>query len=111
MASGTEGQHPRVSSTLGEAGESRSRGEYLQGGHPREDSIEYLGTVRKELRRIVPHIPDLTLLRWSGGKIRDPILEFCSALGSSSDSTSESWSDSELSPELKSDGINPYYPC
>ena len=107
--SGSEGDHPQPSSTSGKAGESRSsRGELPQDGQPSDDSIEYIGTVRKELRRVAPHIPDLTLLRWSGGKIRDPVLELCSALGSSSVSTSESWSDSELSPELRSDGI---FPC
>ena len=43
------------------------------------------------------------------GKVRDPFLEFFPTVsGSNSDPTSESWSDSGLPPELKSDGINFY---
>ncbi|GFZ00931.1 hypothetical protein Acr_14g0005660 [Actinidia rufa] len=34
----------------------------------RDDSIEFIGIIRKEKRRIFPHIPDLNLLRWSGEK-------------------------------------------
>ncbi|GFS38890.1 extra-large G-protein 1 [Actinidia rufa] len=32
----------------------------------RDDSIECLGSIRTNLRRLLPHIPDLTLLRWLG---------------------------------------------
>ncbi|GFY80874.1 hypothetical protein Acr_01g0006830 [Actinidia rufa] len=30
--------------------------------------------IGKEMTRILPHVPDLTLLRWLGGKVRDPSL-------------------------------------
>ncbi|GFS36407.1 hypothetical protein Acr_00g0045780 [Actinidia rufa] len=40
----------------------------------RDDSVEFIRIIGKEMRRILPHIPDLTLLRWSGGKVRDPFL-------------------------------------
>ncbi|GFY86209.1 hypothetical protein Acr_04g0009470 [Actinidia rufa] len=52
------------------------------------------GTIKKEMRRILPHDPDLTLLRWSGRKVRDPVLCLGPFSSSSSlDSKSESWSD------------------
>ena len=55
----------------GDSGESRhSRDEHIQrDSHFRDESLEYLGTVRKELRRILPNIPDLTLLMWSGENV------------------------------------------
>ncbi|GFY91071.1 hypothetical protein Acr_07g0012670 [Actinidia rufa] len=57
-----------------------------------------------ELRRILPHIPDQTLLRWSGRKVLDPILNhFMNASSSSSNPTLESYSDLSLPVELKSD--------
>ena len=94
-------------SSLGDAGESRpSHGEHIQRDNSsRDNSVEYLGTLRKELKRILPHVPDLTLLKWLGGKIYDPNLGFSpNVSSSSSNSIGESWSDSGLSPELKSDG-------
>ncbi|GFY87621.1 hypothetical protein Acr_05g0012600 [Actinidia rufa] len=60
-----------------------------------------------ELSRLLPHIPDLTLLRWSGGKVLDPILDcFMNALSSSSNPSSESCSDSSLPVELESDAMS-----
>ncbi|GFS33544.1 hypothetical protein Acr_00g0029130 [Actinidia rufa] len=58
-----------------------------------------------ELRRLLPHIPDLTLLRWTGGKVLDPILDhFLNA--PSSNPSSESCSDSSLPVELESDAMS-----
>ncbi|GFZ11316.1 hypothetical protein Acr_22g0007140 [Actinidia rufa] len=74
-----------------------------------EDSVEYLGVIRRgvggAIRRALPGIPDETLLRWLGGKVKDPFTNLLSGTsGSSSDSGSDSISDSELPPELRSDG-------
>ncbi|GFS37265.1 hypothetical protein Acr_00g0051010 [Actinidia rufa] len=72
-------------------------------------SIEYLGVIREDIgrvaRRAFPNIPDLTLLRWLGGKVRNPFSNlFPSDSSISSDSRSESLSDSGLAPEFRSDG-------
>ncbi|GFZ19276.1 hypothetical protein Acr_27g0010150 [Actinidia rufa] len=77
----------------------------------REDSVEYLGVIRRgiegAIRRALPGIPDETLLRWLGGKVKDPFTNLLSGKsGSSSDSGSDSISDSELPPELRSDAIS-----
>ncbi|GFZ16041.1 hypothetical protein Acr_25g0004500 [Actinidia rufa] len=58
-----------------------------------------------ELRRLLPHIPDLTLLRWTGGKVLDPILDHYLNVPSSNPS-SESCSDSSLPIELESDAMS-----
>ena len=113
MASGNQGEEQLgggAPSSSGNAGESPlSRGEHIQqDSHSRDDSIEYLGTFGKELKMILPHVPDLTFPKWSRKKIRDPILGFLPNISSSSsDSIGESWSDSGLPPELKSDGTTP----
>ncbi|GFZ00547.1 hypothetical protein Acr_14g0001820 [Actinidia rufa] len=58
-----------------------------------------------DLGRALPGIPDETLLRWLGGKVKDPFTNLLSGTsGSSSDLGSVSISDSELPPELRSDG-------
>ncbi|GFS43262.1 hypothetical protein Acr_00g0084430 [Actinidia rufa] len=77
----------------------------------REDSVEYLGVIRRgiggAIRRALPGIPDETLLRWLGGKVKDPFTNLLSGKsGSSLDSGSDSISDSELPPELRSDAIS-----
>ena len=59
---------------------------------------------------LLPHFPNLILLRWLGGKVRDSVLGFepsCSS--SSSDFKSESWADPRLSPELRSDGTISFF--
>ncbi|GFY95598.1 hypothetical protein Acr_10g0009830 [Actinidia rufa] len=70
---GTMGEeHPRggATSSSGDAGEFRPSHEHVQQQSPsRDDLIECLGSIRTKLRRILPHVPDLTLLRWSGGKL------------------------------------------
>ncbi|GFY87598.1 hypothetical protein Acr_05g0012370 [Actinidia rufa] len=76
-----------------------------------EDSVEYLGVIRRDIggaiRRAFPGIPDETLLRWLGGKVKDPFTNLLSGMsGSSSDSGSVSISDSELPPELRSDAMS-----
>ncbi|GFZ03787.1 hypothetical protein Acr_16g0004110 [Actinidia rufa] len=76
-----------------------------------EDSVEYLGVIRRDIggaiRRALPGIPDETLLRWLGGKVKDPFTNLLSGMsGSSSDSGSVSTSDSELPPELRSDAMS-----
>ena len=95
-----------AAASSGNVGESRPfLDEHLGRDSPRSESVEYIRTIRKEIRRILPHIPDLTLLRWSGGKVRDPNLSFIpNNLSSSSDSKSESWSKSRMPPELRLDG-------
>ncbi|GFZ19284.1 hypothetical protein Acr_27g0010230 [Actinidia rufa] len=77
----------------------------------REDSVEYLGVIRRDIggaiRRALPGIPNETLLRWLGGKVKDPFTNLLSGKsGFSSDSGSDSISDSELPPELRSDAIS-----
>ncbi|GFZ17221.1 hypothetical protein Acr_26g0004910 [Actinidia rufa] len=76
-----------------------------------EDSVEYLGVIRRDIggaiRSALPGIPDETLLRWLGGKVKDPFTNLLSGMsGSSSDSGSVSTSDSELPPELRSDAMS-----
>ena len=83
MASGNQDEElPEggAPSSSGDADKScPSRGEHIQrDNRSRDESVEYLGNLGRELNRILPHVPDLTLLRWSGGKVRDPILEFSS---------------------------------
>ncbi|GFS29294.1 hypothetical protein Acr_00g0006130 [Actinidia rufa] len=59
------------------------------------------------IRRAHPGIPDETLLRWLGGKVKDPFTNLLSGTsGSSSDSGSVFTSDSELPPELRSDAMS-----
>ncbi|GFS37381.1 hypothetical protein Acr_00g0051650 [Actinidia rufa] len=43
---------------------------HSRGDRFRDDSVEYIGTIKKEMRRVLPHLPDLTLLRLLGRKIR-----------------------------------------
>ncbi|GFY84076.1 hypothetical protein Acr_03g0008500 [Actinidia rufa] len=75
----------------------------------REDSVEYLGVIRRDIggaiRRVLPGIPDKTLLRWLGGKVKDSFMNLLfGKFGSSSDSGLDFISDFELPPELRSDG-------
>ncbi|GFS31549.1 hypothetical protein Acr_00g0018040 [Actinidia rufa] len=95
-------------SSSSDVGESQNPHEQARRESPsRDDSIECLGSIRTELRRILPHIPDLTLLKWSGGKVLDPILDrFMNAPSSSSNPSSESCSDSSLPIELESDAMS-----
>ncbi|GFS34941.1 hypothetical protein Acr_00g0036870 [Actinidia rufa] len=63
-------------SSSSDVGESQNPHEQARRESPsRDDSIECLGSFRTELRRLLPHILDLTLLRWTGGKVLDPILD------------------------------------
>ncbi|GFY96825.1 hypothetical protein Acr_11g0011310 [Actinidia rufa] len=94
-----------LSTSGGDNTTSGDEGEFVT----REDSVEYLGVIRRDIggaiRRALPGIPDETLLRWLGGKVKDPFTNLLSGMsGSSSDSGSVSTSDSELPPELRSDG-------
>ena len=36
--------------------------------HSRDGSVEYIGNIRKEMRRVLPRFPDLTLLSLLGEK-------------------------------------------
>ncbi|GFZ19872.1 hypothetical protein Acr_28g0005770 [Actinidia rufa] len=73
----------------------------------RDDSVKFIGIIGKEMRRILPYVPDLNLLRWSGEKVRDHFLGPApNSSSSSSDSRLGSRSDSRLSPELRSDVIS-----
>ncbi|GFY89241.1 hypothetical protein Acr_06g0011810 [Actinidia rufa] len=97
------GEAPSSSSDVGE---SENPHDQAQRESPsRDDSIECLGSIRTNLRRVLPHIPDLTLLRWLGGKVRDPILDR-SSNDPSLNSLSESCSDSSLPVELESDAMS-----
>ncbi|GFY91076.1 hypothetical protein Acr_07g0012720 [Actinidia rufa] len=74
------------------------------------DSVEYLGAIRGDIRRIArkafPDPPNLTLIRWLGGKVQDPFTNlFLRGSSSNSNSRLESLSDLGLSPKLRSDGI------
>ncbi|GFS42832.1 hypothetical protein Acr_00g0081950 [Actinidia rufa] len=93
-------------SSSSDVGESQNLHERARRESPsRDDSIECLGSFRTELRRLLPHIPDLTLLRWTGGKVLDPILDHYLNVPSSNPS-SESCSDSSLPVELESDAMS-----
>ncbi|GFZ18369.1 hypothetical protein Acr_27g0001080 [Actinidia rufa] len=108
MASGTAGENRpsgEAPSSSGDVGESQNSHEHARRQSPsRDDSVECLGSIRIELRRILPHIPDLTLLRWSGGKVFVPI--FNRNPSSSSNPTSKSCSDSSQPVELDSDAMS-----
>ncbi|GFZ07005.1 hypothetical protein Acr_18g0011750 [Actinidia rufa] len=67
-------------------------------------SAELVGRRGTELRRILPHIPNLTLLRWSGRKVFDPI--FNRNPSSGSNPTSESCLDSSQPVELDLDAMS-----
>ncbi|GFY83191.1 hypothetical protein Acr_02g0014310 [Actinidia rufa] len=93
-------------SSSSDVGESQNPHEQARRESPsRDDSIECLGSIRTELRRLLPHILDLTLLRWTGGKVLDPILDRFLNVPSSNPS-SESCSDSSLPVELESDAMS-----
>ncbi|GFS44415.1 hypothetical protein Acr_00g0090220 [Actinidia rufa] len=78
-----------------------SRGIFKQ----QRSSVEFIGTIREEMRRIFLHVFDLDLLRRSREKDRDPFLgPTPSSLSLSSSSRLGSQLDSGLSPELRSDG-------
>ncbi|GFZ13232.1 hypothetical protein Acr_23g0016170 [Actinidia rufa] len=99
--------HGALSTSGGENATSGDEGEFVT----REDSVEYLGVIRRDIggviRRAHPGIPDETLLRWLGGKVKDPFTNLLSGTsGSSSDSGSVFISDFELPPELRSDAMS-----
>ncbi|GFY88419.1 hypothetical protein Acr_06g0003590 [Actinidia rufa] len=86
---------------------SGEEGEFIT----REDSVEYLGVIRqgigRAVRRAFPGVPDETLLRWLGGKVKNPFTNLRPGTsGFSSGSGSDSISDSELPPELRSDAMS-----
>ncbi|GFS35921.1 hypothetical protein Acr_00g0042710 [Actinidia rufa] len=97
------GEAPSSSSDVGES--ENPHDQARRESPSRDDSIECLGSIRMNFRRLLPHIPDLTLLRWLGGKVLDPILGR-SSNASSSNSLSESCSDSSLPVELESDAMS-----
>ncbi|GFS41690.1 hypothetical protein Acr_00g0075820 [Actinidia rufa] len=93
-------------SSSSDVGESKNPHDQARRESPsRDDSIECLGSIRTNFRRLLPHIPDLTLLRWLGGKVLDPILDR-SSNDPSLNSSSESCSDSSLPVELGSDAMS-----
>ncbi|GFZ00595.1 hypothetical protein Acr_14g0002300 [Actinidia rufa] len=97
------GEAPSSSSDVGESQNSHEQAR--QESPSRDDSIECLGSFKTELRRLLPHIPDLTLLRWTGGKVLDPILDhYLNVL--SSNPSSESCSNSSLPVELESNAMS-----
>ncbi|GFZ10805.1 hypothetical protein Acr_22g0002030 [Actinidia rufa] len=93
-------------SSSGDVGESKNPHDQARRESPsRDDSIECLGSIRTNFRRLLPHIPDLTLLRWLGGNVLDPILD-CSSNDPSSNSLSKSCSDLSLPVELELDAMS-----
>ncbi|GFZ05830.1 hypothetical protein Acr_17g0014020 [Actinidia rufa] len=70
---------------------SGTAGEGRPGGEASSSSCD-AGSIRIELRRILPHIPDLTLLRWLGRKVFDSIFNWnpSSGLNPTSDSCLDS---------------------
>ncbi|GFZ13018.1 hypothetical protein Acr_23g0014030 [Actinidia rufa] len=93
-------------SSSSDVGESQNPHEQARRESPsRDDSIECLGSFKTELRRLLPRIPDLTLLRWTRGKVLDPTLDrYLNA--PSSNPSSKSCSDSSLPVELESDAMS-----
>ncbi|GFZ00197.1 hypothetical protein Acr_13g0015960 [Actinidia rufa] len=77
--------------------EDKSRGSYM----------EYLGTIKKIHRRILPHLSDKTLLTLLGAKCQLLVrsLELSSS-SSSLSSNSEAWSDPRLPLKLRSDNTD-----
>ncbi|GFY92423.1 hypothetical protein Acr_08g0008190 [Actinidia rufa] len=59
-----------ASSSSSDVGESENPHDQARRESPsRDDSIECLGSIRTNFRRLLPHIPYLTLLRWLGGRL------------------------------------------
>ncbi|GFY98626.1 hypothetical protein Acr_13g0000270 [Actinidia rufa] len=79
-ASRTAGDHPpsgEAVSSSSDVGESRNPHEQARRESPsRDDSIVCLGSFRTELRRLLPHIPDLTLFKVDGGKAMSKRVSF-----------------------------------
>ena len=69
--------------------------------HSRDDSVEYVGTIRKGLRGILPSLLDQVLLGILGAKIQPSFVKW---IPISSSSSFEIWLDSQLPSELRSDG-------
>ena len=46
-----------------------SRDEHPQGDHSLDGLVEYIGTIRKEMIKVLPRLPDQTLLRLLGEKV------------------------------------------
>ena len=87
MASGTKGEEPQghgTSTSSGEAGDSRlSRGGYIQqDSHSRDESIEYIGTLRKGIEEDSTLYPRPDLAKMVGGKsLRSLFRIFTECLG------------------------------
>ncbi|GFS34098.1 hypothetical protein Acr_00g0032210 [Actinidia rufa] len=99
----------RAAPVTGDKGESfHFRDEHSLSESPQGTSIEYIGTIRKEMRRILPHVLDLPLLRWSEGKVREPLLDLGPLSSNlSSESRSESWVVFVTSPNKKGSTTSP----
>ncbi|GFZ15737.1 hypothetical protein Acr_25g0001460 [Actinidia rufa] len=93
-----------VAASSNEGESLRPRDESPQNESPRDEFVEYVGIIKKEWRRILPLLPDLTMLRLLGGKVPNPLGLSPFSSGPSSDSRSESLSDSRLPLELRLDG-------
>ncbi|GFS45589.1 hypothetical protein Acr_00g0096950 [Actinidia rufa] len=72
-----------LSTSGGDNTASGEEGEFIT----REGSVEYLGVIRRDIggviRRAHPGIPDETLLRWLGGKVKDPFTNLLSGTSGS----------------------------
>ncbi|GFY96509.1 hypothetical protein Acr_11g0008150 [Actinidia rufa] len=84
----------------------RPRDRPPQSETPQDELVEYLETIRKEWKRILPHLLDLTMLRPLGEKVPNPLGLGLFSSSSSSDSRLESLSDSGLSLELRSNAMS-----
>ena len=59
----------------GDEGESHIfRDEPRRCDHSLAGLVEYIGTIRKEMRKFLPRLLDLTLLRLLGVKVQDSVL-------------------------------------
>ena len=92
-------------------GESHhSRGKPRRGDHSLDGSVEYIGTIKKEMRRVLPRLLNLTLLQLLWGNIQDPILGLGPySSGFSSSSKLEGWSAPGLPPEIGPDGTISFF--
>ncbi|GFS39358.1 hypothetical protein Acr_00g0062530 [Actinidia rufa] len=102
-----EGDIREKAAVVGHANESGHSTDVSRPDVPsRGDSVEFVGTIGEEMRKIFLHASDLDLLRWSRESDRDPFLGPApSSLSSSSSSRLGSQSDSRLFPELRSDAM------
>ncbi|GFZ14550.1 hypothetical protein Acr_24g0007400 [Actinidia rufa] len=93
---GNKGDNPPTGNAAPVSGDDvefhHSRGKSRPSDYSQDSLIEYLGTIKKRMRKILPHFPDQTLLRLIRGKVKSLVPSFDSGnSSSSSSSSSEAW--------------------